>query len=222
MGEMIQFAADATEGELEGYLACAEDPKGAVIVLPEWWGLNDQIKETCDRFAQAGFTALSPDLYDGRVAQEADEADHLMTGLDWVGATHSDVRGAAQYLEAETGLPVAVMGFCMGGALTIIAAVDVPEIKAVVCYYGIPPIEQADPAKMQVPFQGHFAGIDDWCTPEAVKDLEEQTKSNSGPVEIHMYEGKEHAFFNTMSNRFDKDAAELSWTRTVEFLSHHL
>ena len=222
MGEMIRFSADATDGELEGYLATAAGPKGAVIILPEWWGLNDQIKETCDRFAAAGFTALSPDLYDGRVAQEPDEADHLMTGLDWVGATHSDVRGAAQYLIAETGLSVAVLGFCMGGALTIIAAVDVPEIKAVVCYYGIPSIEQADPAKMKVPFQGHFAGIDDWCTPESVKELEATTKDLSTPVEIYMYEDKEHAFFNTMSNRFDAEAAETSFKRSVAFLGTHL
>jgi carboxymethylenebutenolidase len=84
-------------------------------VIQEWWGLNDQICGVADRFARAGYNALAPDLYKGRLTTEPDEANHLMTGLDFADATHQDLRGAAQHLQAQSGR-VAVMGYCMGGA----------------------------------------------------------------------------------------------------------
>src|SRR5258708_33058992 len=99
-----------------------------------------------------------------------------MSGLDFPDAAHQDLRGAAQHLKSNSG-KVAVMGFCMGGALTIAAAVHVPEAAAAVCFYGIPPKELADPARIKVPFQGHFANQDDWCTPAAVDGLEKALNS---------------------------------------------
>jgi len=222
MGEMIRFPKAGGEGDTSGYLAMASNPKGAVVVLQEWWGLNEQIKATCDRFADEGFTALAPDLYQGRVTQDPDEASHMMNGLDWGGAAHEDARGAVKYLKGETGEKTAIMGFCMGGALTVIGAVHIPEVDAAVCYYGIPPKDVADPSKIGVPFQGHFATEDDWCTPEAVNALKEATAGLETPVEIHSYEGKQHGFFNGTVAAYDEEAAEESWTRTIEFLSTHL
>ncbi|MDX1401793.1 MAG: dienelactone hydrolase family protein [Kiloniellales bacterium] len=221
MGEIVSF--DCKEGRrAKGYLAKAEAPKGAVIVLQEWWGLNDQIKGVADRFAAAGFTALSPDLYDGRVTQDADEAEHLMTGLDWVGATDVDVRGALKFLKKDHG-KVAVMGFCMGGALTVIAGVKLEDCDAAVCYYGIPPKEAADPASMRVPFQGHFASKDEWCSPAAAVQLAEDLKASGVDHEMHSYEGCDHAFFNQERPEvYDADASQLSWERTLEFLNKHL
>ena len=115
MGTMIEFARP-DGGRTKGYLATAGQGRPGVVVIQEWWGLNDQICGVADRFARAGYNALAPDLYKGRVTTEPDEANHLMTGLDFADATHQDLRGAAQHLQAQSG-KVAVMGYCMGGAL---------------------------------------------------------------------------------------------------------
>ncbi len=220
MGDLISFE-NAEGAATNGYLASADDPSFGIVVLQEWWGLNDQIKGVADRFAAAGYTALAPDLYSGRVTQDPDEANHMMTGLDWVGATETDVAGAIAHLRGLGLQKVAVMGFCMGGALTVIAGVKLPGCDAGVCYYGIPPAEQVDPAGMQAPFQGHFATRDDWCTPEAADALEASLANASAPSEMHRYVG-DHAFFNEESEAYDAEATELSWQRTLEFLAKHL
>src|SRR5271166_725379 len=107
MGIMTDFARpDGVAAK--GYLAMAGQGRPGIVVIQEWWGLNDQICGVADRFARAGYNALAPDLYKGRVATESDEANHLMTGLDFAGATHQDLRGAAQHLQAQSG-KVAVM-----------------------------------------------------------------------------------------------------------------
>ena len=204
-----------------GYLAEAGQGKPGIVVIQEWWGLNSQICSVADRFAAAGYNALAPDLYEGRIAQDADEASHMMNGLDFPGATHQDIRGAVAHLAAISPT-VGVMGFCMGGALTIGAAVHVPGLAAAVCFYGIPPKEFADPAQIRIPFQGHFANQDDWCTPAAVDGLEAAMKSAGNPPEIHRYEAA-HAFFNQLRPEvYDATASALAWDRTLAFLDRHL
>ncbi len=203
-----------------GYLAEVDGARAGVVVIQEWWGLNDQIKGVAERFAAAGFTALAPDLYGGRVTGEPDEANHLMTGLDWVGATEIEVQGALQYLKARLER-AAVMGFCMGGALTAIAAARLADCDAAVCYYGIPPKEQAEPADIRVPFQGHFANRDDWCTPAAVDAFEAALGATGVPQEIHRYAAA-HAFFNETVEAYDAQAAAQSWQRTLAFLRAHM
>src|SRR6516162_11616707 len=126
MGIMTDFARPDGVAS-KGYLATAGHSRPGVIVIQEWWGLNDQICGVADRFARAGYNALAPDLYKGRVTTAPDEANHLMTGLDFPDATHQDLRGAARHLKNQSGR-VAALGFCMGGALTIAAAVHVPEV----------------------------------------------------------------------------------------------
>ena len=217
MGQMISFSKHEEDGTADGYLATSVGARHGIVVIQEWWGLNDQIKGVADRFAAAGYHALAPDLYAGRVTQDPDEANHMMTGMDWDGA-YRDVRGAVQRLKQDCD-KVAVMGFCMGGAVTIVAGVRIPECDAAVCYYGIPGKEFADPKEMAVPFLGHFASEDDWCTPEAVAALKADLAGVSTPVEVHVYDGKQHAFFNEVSDAYDKDAAELSWDRTMTFLN---
>jgi len=217
MGEMIQFKRP--DGKTcPGYLAKPKqgDKSPGVVVIQEWWGLNDQIKKTADRFAQAGYRALVPDLFRGKVAKSADEANHLMTGLNWGDAGTQDVRGAVQYL--KTGGKVAVLGFCMGGALTIIAGVKAPETDAAVCFYGIPPKEAADPAQMRIPFQAHFGSKDNWCTPAAVNSLEATLKHSKAKFEIYRYEA-DHAFMNEQRPEvYDAAAAKLAWERSLKFL----
>ena len=220
MGQMIEFKRP-DGSSCRGWQALAGQGRPGVVVIQEWWGLNDQICGVADRFARAGFNALAPDLYQGRVTQQPDEATHLMNGLDFPGATHQDIRGAVDHL-AGLGGKIAAMGFCMGGALTIGAAVHVPRLAAAVCFYGIPPREFADPANIRIPFQGHFASKDDWCTPAAADGLEAAMRAAGNSPEVHRYEGN-HAFFNERrADVYDADAASLAWERMVAFLNKHL
>ena len=215
MGRTIRFACP-DGSQASGYLAEAEGATAGVVVIQEWWGLNEQIRGVAERLATEGFTALAPDLYGGRVTTMPDEANHMMEGLDWVGATHVEVRGALQHLKA--GLPrAAVAGFCLGGALAIIAATALDECDAAVCYYGIAPKDQADPADLRVPFLGHFADQDDWCTPAAVDELAAALAGTGIAHEIHRYPVA-HAFFNETVEAYDAPAAVLSWTRSLAFL----
>jgi carboxymethylenebutenolidase len=223
MGTMIEFARP-DGGHCRGYFADAGKERPAVIVIQEWWGLNEQICGIADRFAAAGFSALAPDLFQGRVTQNPDEASHLMHGLDFPGATHQDIRGAALHLAAMGGAggKVGVTGYCMGGALTIAAAVHVPEIAAAVCLYGIPPRDFADPANIRVPFQGHFATQDDWCTPEAVGELEARMRAHGAAPEIFHYDAA-HAFCNEKRPEvYDAKCAGEAWMRTLAFFGKHL
>jgi carboxymethylenebutenolidase len=215
MGTMIEFARPGG-GKTKGYLATAGQGRPGIVVIQEWWGLNDQICGVADRFACAGYNALAPDLYKGRLTTQPDEANHLMTGLDFADATHQDLRGAARHLQSQSGR-VAVMGYCMGGALTIAAAVHVPEFSAGVCFYGIPPKAFADPAKIRMPLQGHFANRDDWCTPAAVDDLERTLKTAGVRHEIYRYDAA-HAFANERSAAYDVACANQVWEHMAAFL----
>lgn len=223
MGQLISFKR-LDGGSTSGYLARAGTDQPSVVVIQEWWGLNDHIRAVADRFAAAGYNALAPDLYAGRLAKDADEASHLMNGLDFAGATHQDIRGAVDYLRTLDGTrdKVGVVGFCMGGALTIAAAVHVPGVNAAVCFYGIPPAGFASPADIKIPFQGHFANTDGWCTPAAVDGLEAAMKAAQQSPEIYRYEAQ-HAFFNNARPEvFDAEAAQLAWQRSTQFFAQYL
>jgi carboxymethylenebutenolidase len=207
-----------------GYLAVAADGKhsGGVVVIQEWWGLNPQIKSVADRLAQAGYRALVPDLFRGKLAKSGDEASHMMSGLNWEDAASQDIRGAAQHLKSWDPTKVAVLGFCMGGALTIIAGVKIPEVDAGVCYYGIPPEQAADPSAIRVPMQFHFATQDDWCSPPVVDKLEQALKRGHVNYELYRYDAQ-HAFTNDARPEvYDPQATKLAWDRTLEFLRKQL
>jgi len=220
MGQMLSF--DRPDGaSTQGYVASAGQGRPAVVVIQEWWGLNDQICGVADRFARAGYTALAPDLFKGRVAAAADEAKHLMNSLDFAEATLQDLRGAATYLKAQ-GSKVGVVGFCMGGALAIAAAVHVSELSAAVCFYGMPPADFAQPAQIKTPFQAHFANRDDWCTPKAVDDMEHSMRAAGLAPEIFRYDAA-HAFFNERrADVYDAKCANIAWERTLDFLGKTL
>jgi carboxymethylenebutenolidase len=220
MGQVITFQRP-DGGSTAGYLARAQTPKGNVVIIQEWWGLNDHIRQVADRFAEIGFNALAPDLFKGRVTRDSAEASHLMNHLDFPDATHQDIRGAVDYLRALGG-NVGVTGFCMGGALTIAAAVHVPDISAAVCFYGVPPAAFASPADIAIPFQGHFANRDDWVTPAIVNNIEAAMKNAPHKPEIFRYEA-DHAFFNnTRPEVFDPKATSLAWARTLQFFEKNL
>src|SRR5712664_1145204 len=172
MGEMVQFKRP--DGKTcPGYLATPKAGASApgFVCIQEYWGLNEQIKKTGDRLAEAGYCALVPDLFRGKVAKAAAEASHLMAGLNFPDAAEQDIRGAVQYLK-QASKKVAVGGFCLGGALTLLSAGRVPEMDAGACFYGIPPAEVLDPKGIKIPLICHFADHDDWCTPAKVNELE--------------------------------------------------
>lgn len=220
-GKMIEFQRP-DGSSCAGYYAEAGQDRPGIVVIQEWWGLNEQMRSVADRFAAAGYNALAPDLYQGRVAQDADEASHMMNGLDFPGATFQDIRGAVGYLRSAGNGKAGVMGFCMGGALTVASAVHLPEVDSAVCYYGVPPKEFADPANIRIPFMGHFATRDTWCTPEVAAGLESALQAAGQQPEIHHYVA-DHAFFNKLRPEvYDPAAAELSWQRTLAFLAKTL
>jgi carboxymethylenebutenolidase len=222
MGTSISFKR-ADGKATSGYLAKAGlDHAPGIIVIQEWWGLQEQIKGMCDRLARAGYDALAPDLYAGVVVpyHDAKAADREMSSLDFLDATDNIVRGAARYL-SQNGQKVGLTGFCLGGAVTILGAVRVPEIAAACAFYGIPPREAADPANIKVPFQGHFSNTDDWCTPALVDDLETRMVQGGVKATIHRYDA-DHAFMNEQRDVHDRAAAELGWGRMLAFWKTHL
>src|SRR5947199_5307691 len=161
MGESIEYSRpDGTA--TPGYFAEPEHHNAAGIVLiEEWWGVTSDMMGIADRYAQLGYRVLLPDLYRGRTAAVGDEANHLMQGLDFMDAAGQDVRGAIAHLK-KTCAKVGVTGYCMGGALTLLAAMYAKEADAAVVFYGFPPPEAGDPATIEIPLQCHFAKHDDF------------------------------------------------------------
>jgi carboxymethylenebutenolidase len=222
MGEMVQFKRPDGKN-CAGYLATPKAGATApgFVVIQEWWGLNDQIKRTGDRLAEAGYRALVPDLYRGKLARAADEASHMMGNLNFQDAAGEDIRGAVQYLKASS-KKVAVGGFCMGGALTILAALRVPEMDAGACFYGIPPLQAGDVKKIKIPMIFHFANRDDWCTPAKVNELEAALKQAKLQFELYRYDAQ-HAFMNEARPEvYAAAAAKNAWDRTLKFLQKAL
>jgi carboxymethylenebutenolidase len=229
MGKMTSYKRPDGKS-VNGYLA--EPSQGAnppgVVVIQEWWGLNDQIKGVADKLAKAGYRALVPDLYRGKVALAANEAEHLMTNLNFGDAAGQDVRGAVQHLKSSGSAKAGVTGFCMGGALTLLSAVNVPEADAAVAWYGFPPLEYVDASKIRAPLLGHYA-IDDVPFPIAkVDELEKKLRGAKVKFEFHRYKAK-HAFANEEADskklamlEYNPQAAELAWKRTMEFFDQHL
>jgi len=218
MREMIQFKRP--DGKTcPGYLATPKAGASAhgFVCIQEWWGLNEQIKKTADRLAEAGYRALVPDLYRGKVAKASDEASHMMANLNFPDAAEQDIRGAVQFLK-QSSKKVAVGGFCMGGALTILAAVRVPEMDAGACFYGIPDLPADELKKIKTPLTCHFANQDGWITPAKVNDLEAALKQSKSQFEIYRYDAQ-HAFMNEARPAvYDADGAKLAWDRMLNFL----
>jgi carboxymethylenebutenolidase len=222
-GEIVSFTSNG--GTAEGYLAKPSAAKApGVIVIQEWWGLNDNIKGIADRFAAAGYVALAPDLYHGKVTAEPDEAMKMMMAMKMDEAA-KDMAGAFDYLkgnDACTG-KVGSVGFCLGGGLSLYLSTLRP-MDATVIYYGALPGVQPDLGKLNGPVLGHYAENDDWASPAAAKALEQQIKDASGvSTEFIVHAGTHHGFFNdTRADVHAPDASKQSWDRTLAFYKQHL
>lgn len=229
MDQMISFNRP-DDRVSHGYLV--EPRAGAsapgIVVIQEWWGLNEQIKGVAEKLAALGYRALVPDLYRGKLALEANEAEHLMHDLDFGDAAGQDIRGAVQYLKATGSEKVGVTGYCMGGALTLLAAVHVPESDANAIWYGYPPLEYVDAVKIKAPLLGHWGTQDQFFAINGVDALEQKLREANVSFEFYRYDAK-HAFANEEADTkklpalgYNPEAAELAWDRTVTFFNKHL
>lgn len=222
MGERVSFKSNG--GTCEGYVADGGGP--GVIVIQEWWGLVPHIEDVADRYAAAGFTALAPDLYHGRASFEPDEAGKLMMALNLQEAG-KDLTGAVDYLQARTGhAKVGVVGFCMGGGLTLVLATLRPDaVAAAAPYYGVIPWPDAQPdwSKLTAKVVGEYAEKDGFAGPDAVRALESQLKALGKDATLHIHAGADHAFFNdTRPEVYDAAAAKTAFARTIDLFESTL
>ncbi len=221
MGQPVTFKRPDGK-DCNGYFAspAGNDKAPGVVVIQEWWGLNDQIKGVAERLAVLGYRAVVPDLYRGKVTLDMAEANHMMTNLDFADAATQDVRGAAQYLK-QSGAKVGVVGFCMGGALTVLAAMYVKEANACSSWYGFPPEQAGDVKTITTPLQLHLAEKDQAFSPDAARALEGKLKEGKVGFDSYWYNAG-HAFFNEKGPNYDANCAKLAWDRTTEFFAKHL
>ena len=229
MGSIVNFQRPDGQA-LKGYLAEPAQQSGApgIVVIQEWWGLNTQIRDVADRLALAGYVALVPDLYRGKSTVEAEEAHHLMTGLNFGDAASQDIRGAVQYLKMRAP-KVGVTGFCMGGALTLLALTNIPEADAGVVWYGCPPLEYIDAKALRVPLLGHWAIQDEFFKIDTIDALEQKLREANADFEFHRYLAH-HAFANETAagpgripgTQYDAVWAQQAWDRTMRFFGRTL
>jgi carboxymethylenebutenolidase len=220
IGEEVDYGAG------RGFLARPTGkPRAGLIVIHEWWGLNDNIREMSKRLAAAGYLALAVDLYEGPVADDADEARSLMQALMRDEArAERHIDAAFSWLENEGGVErVGAIGWCLGGAMSLRAAMTLPEqLDAVVIYYGRLVTEPARLAPLRMPILGIFGGQDRGIPIESVREFETVLQALGKDVEIIVYDDADHAFANPSGTRYQPEAAEDAWRRTLQFLDEHL
>jgi carboxymethylenebutenolidase len=221
---MIEFPVEG--GSIEGYEAVPALGGGpGVVVIQEWWGLVDHIKDVCDRFAAAGFVAVAPDLYHGKSTKSPDEAGKLMMALR-IDEAEKELEGATEYLlkhDAVTSRKIGVVGFCMGGALSLYTATKNPNIGACIVFYGGHPNVKPDLPNLHAPVLGLYAEKDGFVTPASVRELEGNLKQLGKQIDVNIYPGTDHAFFNdSRPEVYNEKAAADAWQRTVDFLHKHL
>lgn len=213
--------------EVTGYLARPEGGTGGpgVVVIHEWWGLNDNIRSMTRQLAGRGYAALAVDLYGGRVADEPSGAQELMASvMEDREAARENLRAAHAYLDREVEAErVAAIGWCFGGMWSLRTALLLPtDLDAAVVYYGPPVTDPTRLATLEMPILGHF-GMEDGSIPaDTVRRFASVLDSLQVPNAIHLYEGAGHAFANPSGTSYRPEAAETAWTRTLDFLAEHL
>lgn len=212
--QRVTFPSSA--GEASGVLVTPTSsgkPPG-IVVIQEWWGLNEQIQTVAERYAEAGFVALVPDLYHGKLAKDAEEAGALMKALDH-GKAVQEIAGAVAFLRERSNGKVAVTGYCLGGALSLASAVHIRGLAAVVAFYGLP--GDLDWSKVDAPIQAHFAKHDDWATVAGAQKVKAAVPS----MDLHVYDAQ-HAFANDRRpDVYNPEAAKQAWGHALTFLRAH-
>lgn len=216
-GQDITF--DINGKTAKGYLALPSQSNApGIIVLHAWWGLNSFFKSVCDRLASKGFVVFAPDLNEGRVAATVEEAEQIMSELD-SDRKHAIVMTSPEILSGRPEVrkePFSLMGFSMGAAWALVLASERPaDIRKVVLFYGI---GDADFAKIKAEVLGHFSDVDEWEPMEGIRAMEADMRAAGLQPTFHIYPQMAHWFFENDRPEFDPQAAEVAWTRTLEFL----
>jgi len=219
----VEYPGDGISGT--GYLACPTDASGSgLVVIQEWWGLNDHIRDVTGRFAREGYVALAPDLYHGKVTDEPDDARKLAMELERPRAIR-EIAGAARYLKSRAEVEpkeVGVVGWCMGGGLAFAAAHLLDDFAAVVGFYGRPPSDE-EVARINCPVLGLFGELDGGITPALAEAFRASLVKHNKAHEIRVYPGAPHAFFNdSRPHIYKADAAQDAWQKTLRWFEMYL
>ncbi len=225
VGEEVTYAT-VDGSAITGYLAKPDSAKGSlpgIIVIHEWWGLNDNIRMMAEKLASEGYTALAVDLYNGKVAQSPDSAGTYARSVEEAAAL-DNLTQAYQYLTNKQGAEnIGVIGWCFGGGWSLQTALAHPQkIDATVIYYGRLVTDASQLEKLQMPVLGIFGAEDDGIPPEQVNAFESALNEAGVTNSIHIYEGAGHAFANPSGTRYQKEAAEDAWQKTISFLAEYL
>jgi carboxymethylenebutenolidase len=222
---MPEIEFEANGGTARGYLAEPEGEGPGIVVLQEWWGLEDHIRDVADRFAAEGFVALAPDLFHGETTEEPSEAEQKMMAMN-IAETEKEVRGAVRYLAGHEKVSggIGTVGFCLGGGLSVWAASLNPQVDAAVSFYYVMPHGKPDFSQIDAPVLGHFGTADDFVSVEDAKALEQEIRDAGNDVSFEFYEGAGHAFFNDTDRlgTYHPEHAKNAWQRTVDFFKRHL
>jgi carboxymethylenebutenolidase len=221
--EMVEFASG--DGTARGYLAIPDQPNGkALIVVQEWWGLVDEIKGVADRYAEAGYHALVPDLYRGETTDQPDEAQQKLMAMN-VAQAEKDLVGAVDFVAERAGSStVGSTGYCIGGALCLYAASLNPKVVASSSFYYVFPHGKPDWSTIQGPVLMHFGTDDDFIPVADAEALVAELKAAGVDVTAEFYEGAGHAFCNTADRlgTYNEQYAELAFSRNLEFFGQKL
>jgi carboxymethylenebutenolidase len=216
------------EETVSGFLARPEGkgPFPAVVVIQEWWGLNDWVKEQARALAKEGYAALAVDLYRGKVAAQQEEAHQLMMGAP-PDRILRDLKAALAFLRARAEVKkdrLGSIGWCMGGRWSLALAVEDPGLAAVVAYYGAPPTDAAAIATIKAPVLGNFGADDKGPSPDQVHAFEAAMKAAGKSIDVKIYEGAGHAFANVNNpwGGYREAAAKDAWARTTAFFAKYL
>ncbi|MEE8119018.1 MAG: dienelactone hydrolase family protein [Gammaproteobacteria bacterium] len=220
---------ESEEETLRGYLVYPEWAHGAlpgILVFHEWWGLNDNVRAMADRLAGRGYVVLALDFYQGQSANTPDQARELMrTAMAKPARTARNITAAFKFLRDQTqAVGIATLGWCLGGSLSLSAALQLQEqVDAVVVYYGhIGAVSQVELANLQAPLLGFFGGQDQAIPAAHVEKFHTALERLGKPAEIHIYPDAEHAFANPSGTRYRAKDAEDAWQKTLAFLEQHL
>jgi len=220
--------ATVGDADIDGFYARPKDPEGpmpGIVAIHEWWGLNDNIRNVAKLLAGEGYQVLAVDLYEGKVAESPDKAKELMgKAMSEKSRLEENLRDAVDYLRGETEAPkVAAIGWCFGGGWSLQTALMFPDkVDASVIYYGELVTDAEKLEKLTMPIIGFFGGEDSSIPPSKVKEFEQAMKEAGNEATVHIYDGAGHAFANPSGDRYEPNAAEDAWNKTLTFLDEHL